>query len=562
MDKPTYLLIFMLRKHLSLLVASIVIPLGAVNAETFNLSLSVGGNATFFPEASKGFLVADTADDGFEFLGLKSSSILYDKSSSSNGDIWGLNDTVVLAGLSTENFPGIGRGFNSISLEFNSLSLSQNWNSDDKLMLVWFPTGISKKGSAFAYYRADDIQNGTISFKTPQQGASDEIVAVGVSPISSKKITLPPPTSDPNLVDLATAKGTFIGTYYAPSSNDLISQNGQVSITLGKKGDFTGVVILEAKGIKVRGKFDPNGNAVLNLKAPSGGGVSIKLLLDNYVDSVLRIAGTITFKDGKEVDFPCYLVAFDGKSGVFGLTGKVVNTVFQSETGKFGYGFASVTATKDGTLKFAGRLADGTIWTGSARAVRDDIKVLVLPMAIPLYAGKGLLHGEIIVSENDSVALKSEAPLPLIWIRRSDAKSKTYPVGIEEYLNARGSIWAPPKSGSILKLGLEKINLTLDVGKKILGEAGGILKGTWSANNEVAFAEVSKGFSFQVTKATGVFTGKIIPKGGASSKEVTYYGLLFNPALEDIAADDMPLHGAGFITTPNASSEVELTTGK
>ena len=192
MDKPTYLLIFMLRKHLSLLVASIVIPLGAVNAETFNLSLSVGGNATFFPEASKGFLVADTADDGFEFLGLKSSSILYDKSSSTNGDIWGLNDTVVLAGLSTENFPGIGRGFNSISLEFNSLSLSQNWNSDDKLMLVWFPTGISKKGSAFAYYRADDIQNGTISFKTPQQGASDEIVAVGVSPISSKKITLPP----------------------------------------------------------------------------------------------------------------------------------------------------------------------------------------------------------------------------------------------------------------------------------------------------------------------------------------------------------------------------------
>ena len=65
----------MLRKHLSLLVASIVIPLGAVNAETFNLSLSVGGNATFFPENSKGFLVADTAGDGFEFIG--SRSILY-----------------------------------------------------------------------------------------------------------------------------------------------------------------------------------------------------------------------------------------------------------------------------------------------------------------------------------------------------------------------------------------------------------------------------------------------------------------------------------------------------
>ena len=190
MDKPTYLLIFMLRKHLSLLVASIVIPLGAVNAETFNLSLSVGGNATFFPEASKGFLVADTEGDGFEFLGSNSSYLLFGANASASGTLWGTNDVVVLAGLSTEVFPEVGRGFNASTVAFNSASLSQNWTSGDKFMLVWFPTGVSQDGSGYSYYRSEDKGNGTISFETPKQGASDDIVAVGISPTASGSIAL------------------------------------------------------------------------------------------------------------------------------------------------------------------------------------------------------------------------------------------------------------------------------------------------------------------------------------------------------------------------------------
>jgi hypothetical protein len=331
-----------------------------------------------------------------------------------------------------------------------------------------------------------------------------------------------------------------------------------VAILLGKKGLFTGSVVLEAKRFGVRGRFDDEGNAVLNLRSPSGVMVTINLLLENYIGAGLRVAGTISLGDELEMDFPCYLSAFDGtRNSSFGLTGKVVNTVFQCESGEFGHGFASANSAKDGTMKFAGRLADGTVWTGSARVVRDEIQQLSLPVAIPLTTVKGLLHGEMIVSEAERLALQSE--VPMIWIRRADAKSKAFSEGIEEFVNARGSIWAPPKSGSILEDGLTTLNLTLDVDGIILGDAGGTLEGVWSGSNKAVFAKAPKGFSFRFTKTTGVFTGQIIPVNGASSKAVTYHGLLFNPALDDISWDGVPMHGAGFLATPNTSAAVELT---
>lgn len=157
-------------------------------SETFNFSLSVGGNADFFPEVSKGYLVADTAGDGFQFLGSNASYLLYGANASANGTTWGANDVVVLANLETGVFPDVGRGFDTIVLPYDSTALNSKWTSGDALMLVWFPTGSAGNGAGFRHYRSDDPSDGSIGFTTPTQGATDNIVAVGVAPESGSII--------------------------------------------------------------------------------------------------------------------------------------------------------------------------------------------------------------------------------------------------------------------------------------------------------------------------------------------------------------------------------------
>jgi len=172
-------------KSFATLMAATLLFATPLAAETFNLSLSVGGNATFFPEASQGFLVADTAGDGFQFLGSNSSYLLYGATTSANRTLWGADDVVVFANLGTGEFPDVGRGFDTIVLPYDSTALNPNWTSGDALILVWFPSGAAGNGAVFNHYRSDNANDGTIGFITPTQGDTDNIVAIGVTPTSA-----------------------------------------------------------------------------------------------------------------------------------------------------------------------------------------------------------------------------------------------------------------------------------------------------------------------------------------------------------------------------------------
>jgi hypothetical protein len=346
-----------------------------------------------------------------------------------------------------------------------------------------------------------------------------------------------------------------VGNYYGQDPENRLIQNGQISILLGKNGAFTGALLLEGKRIGTKGIFDSQGNAEVSLTSPSGSRVLINLLLENYIGTGLRVAGTITLSDAQALDFTCYLTAYDGtSSGTFPLQGRTINTAWLCESGSFGHGFASAKAAKDGALRFAGRLADGSTWTGTARAVRDEIQALRALVAMPLSSAKGLLHGELIINEANPLALQSE--LPLTWIRSANPKSKTYANGIEELLNVQGSVWAIPNNGSILSA--ENLTLSLDIDQSILGQSGGAISATWTSANKAIFKNAPKGLTFKVTKSSGLFTGKAIPVNGATGKAVTYSGLLFNPPLEDASTAGTPLHGAGFLTISDVSAPVEM----
>jgi hypothetical protein len=174
----------MSKKHLLLGLLSIFFLAAGARAVTYNVEFSVGGNSADFPVTSRGFLIVDTEGDGFDFV--TSNSSLIGKSDSKANEKWGNDDIVVFAGLQTVDFPNQGRGFNIPPTEIST----DKWKEGDKLALVWFPAGASTPGSKFSYYTSEQVdhENGTIPFQSSKNGATDSIIALGVTPKSTGTI--------------------------------------------------------------------------------------------------------------------------------------------------------------------------------------------------------------------------------------------------------------------------------------------------------------------------------------------------------------------------------------
>lgn len=229
----------MSKKTLFSLIASILGVTGIAESSTSKLEVSIGGSPTDFPEGSKGFLIVDTAGDGFDFA--KSKWILVNKSKSAVGSKWGNDDTVVMAGLATVEFPGVGRGFNVTPRDVESTS----WKSGDKLAMVWFPEGSSGVGKPYSYYTSNQIESerGTNAFEIPEDGAVDSLVAIGTPTSKGKVVSFPRKVEKKGTVSKkssalksATAKLTpksIIGSKKAPTSKS--SSSKKITVRKAKK---------------------------------------------------------------------------------------------------------------------------------------------------------------------------------------------------------------------------------------------------------------------------------------------------------------------------------------
>ena len=190
----------MTKKTLFSLIASILGVTGIAESSTSKLEVSIGGSPAEFPEGSKGFLIVDTAGDGFDFA--KSPTILENKSESAVGSKWGDDDTVVMAGLPTVEFPGVGRGFNATPRDVESTS----WKSGDKLAMVWFPEGSSGGGKPYSYYTSNQSdERGTNAFEIPEDGAVDSIVSLD-TPIAEGTVVSSPSVTPPKSADIPPQK--------------------------------------------------------------------------------------------------------------------------------------------------------------------------------------------------------------------------------------------------------------------------------------------------------------------------------------------------------------------
>jgi hypothetical protein len=360
-------------------------------------------------------------------------------------------------------------------------------------------------------------------------------------------------------------QGTYIGNFGTTDvggPTDAFLRNGKVLISVGKKRAFTGTIILDGSKKGFKGGFDENGNWQIETSM-SGHAVRLHMILESG-ELGKRITGSIRIDGGATMSLICLPVAYSGGKGdVFELAGKRINMAC-TNTGvsgfTFGHGYASANCTREGVVRFAGRLGDGVTWSGVGRVVRDESGGLLLPMAVPLSAVDALLHGELVVEPSPEVGEPNfSSTSASIWARRPSQRTKMYPAGFLEDLYFAGSVWKWSKGTSVL--GGSSANFTLSLSQPMgisLPVGLSTRTGTLAASNNPVWNSVApKGFSMKIKPSTGAVSGKVPATQGGKSVLLPYQGVLFSDNL-DIGSNS-PVRGAGFITGNGSSGLMEIT---
>ncbi len=170
-----------------LAAAAFVALTPTVSASTFNLQGSIGGTSTAFPNSSYGFLLADTAGDGFQFL--TDTSLLSGVRNASANSFIGADDLIFSLDLQLFD-AGAGQNAFEIPLQsFDTTAIAANWDAGDPFALVWFQSGTSNTNDPFGFYRTDTqySNNGSnIAFITPgNESAILNDLATGTPGISN-----------------------------------------------------------------------------------------------------------------------------------------------------------------------------------------------------------------------------------------------------------------------------------------------------------------------------------------------------------------------------------------
>jgi hypothetical protein len=362
---------------------------------------------------------------------------------------------------------------------------------------------------------------------------------------------------------LSGVAGDFLGNFKGDPLR------GQTALKIGKGGSFSGTMLTPAGRIAFREKFSPVGVASVPFSSPQGT-LSLSLKTSGlgdgkwdvgdevFVEAVLQIGE-------EEISFELRPAARKGGPSA-PLAARRINTLLES-LGKsgvdFGHGFAGAAVGKDGAVRFTGSLADGAKLAGAVRLVENGSGGWKLPVALPLAAVKGFLHGEAaVVSSPGADGFHLESSVPWSWIRPANPKAKSYAAGFQEELDVKGRVWTWTKGTSALGGTGGNFTLAMSFGNTTGGfvPVPGLenLQGRFGADNKPFWSAgpPPKGFSMRITPATGLFSGKIPGTRNGKSAAVSYQGMLFS--------DDMPIgadgsvRGAGFVSGFGSASKMEI----
>lgn len=368
------------------------------------------------------------------------------------------------------------------------------------------------------------------------------------------------------VLDLKNMTGEYVGNFnseYFERAQEAMNRNGQLSMKLAKGGAFTGSMVILGSRISIRGKFDAYGAAEISVSSKTISGVFVDLSIEPMTETEFQVGASIRWSDETSSEFVCYPVAFTGTGGTnnFPLAGKQINSMLISQLLSgidFGHGFAKIKISTNGTLTFAGRMADGSTVSGTSRLVNDEYGDLLAQASFPLAAVKGLLHGVAQVqTDPEEGQYHLASPYEWVWVRLPQSRARIFKEGFAEKVNVYGQVWNYTKGQSALPEGVDGFTFQVDPDSIVLEEPMD-LWGSWPSSNKPTWDYMPKGFTFKVNPITGDISGTA-PRtiNGKATKAATYQGLLLSPGLETY--DGSPLMGGGYILGAESSGVIELT---
>jgi len=381
----------------------------------------------------------------------------------------------------------------------------------------------------------------TVTYERDAAGRLDHVIYAGASNTAFSY------DSDGNLLTRVSTTNPFIpiaGSYdgLVAALVETSSNTGTLSITLAGAGSFTGSFNLAGVKYSFHGAFDPGTGLAQVTATPSapGGSITLNLTLD-LTGSSAQVTGSLS--GGVASTLSATLAPFNRNTNP--VPGNLVGSYTALLTGtdfSQGTGFGVLTVGSDGTVKFAGALADGTRFSQGSTLDQDEIWLLYLL----LYNKAGFVSGGVAFSEQPGV---SDFAGNLAWMKPVTA-GPIYPGSFTENLSVIGSKYIPPvkkqrvlnfpnaspdalftASGGNLATSPLPINVTLTTANKVIGPvadpnhlklsistSSGLISGSFldgaatPAFNGVVFQKQSLGGGFFLgTSESGVFTLEQVP---------------------------------------------------
>ncbi len=331
------------------------------------------------------------------------------------------------------------------------------------------------------------------------------------------------------------------GSYYGLINGDSSGERGLFKLNLSKSGAFTGTVKIGTLSLPLKGKILGNGFWTTTITKKGGASYTITLNLTLSLAGDRQIIGTIT-SAGIDSTFVADLNDWHKPRGID--PGKVSNAYAgfynvllpPADTNTdtdfpAGTGFGRVSIGKLGTVKFVGKLGDGSPFAASTKLAKRNSGPVVFPLFIPLDKNKGNVSGLVTY---DNTPTSSDLTATLDWAE--PLTTKVDPEPFVGKVTLHGSLYTKPTTGVRVMLqttnGIGKLSFFAPAYSKPTTTAPADLSllfnaATLEATKQSVGPLGAEMVAFKFNPSTGLFTGsykdpllkKTIPVFGAVSRK-------------------------------------------
>jgi len=338
-----------------------------------------------------------------------------------------------------------------------------------------------------------------------------------------------------------------IGNGTSADMQAFAANNGFLQLTSGTNGALSGVLKIEGKSHSFNGTMGANKRATITVLRPGKGNATLSLSLVSALPG--EISGSVT-TSGAPLAFRALRAAYTAGAAKHALAGKRYAIVLPPPSGlAMGYGHATLTVEDNGAAVLSGVLANGQAVNAGARIVDDGAGNWVFPV----YVGaSGIFTGEIVIPKT-TPASGSELGGSLEWLKPA-SNTGLFKSGFLKSLQPLGATHNATSAG----LGGAAFSLTLDPAKRILSAAV-VQTGTWANGAAPTLATpVKSGLTISFNPLSGKFEGSFTRTVNSAPLPTPIQGTLFSRPIP--IPGGATLRGAGFFTSGNASTAVEVTT--